>query len=60
MTKKHKADAALQARALDDDDMFKAKAPLVRTNAGGMPASIKKVLPLDRPSDQKTIHILEE
>lgn len=35
----------MRPRALDDDDMFKAKAPLARVNAGGMPASVKKVRP---------------
>ena len=40
---KPESGGALKARALDDDDMFKAKAPAARANAGGMPATTKKV-----------------
>lgn len=44
LPKKTKSESSgVRARALDDDDMFKAKAPAARFNAGGMPASLKKV-----------------
>ena len=41
--KKPKMDAGMRAQAMADDDMFQTKPPPVRANAGGMPATVKKV-----------------
>ena len=40
--KKPKPDAG-GVRAMDDDDMFRAKLPVAAPGAGGIPASLKKV-----------------
>jgi hypothetical protein len=40
--KKPRSDAG-GVRAMDDDDMFRAKLPMSAPGAGGIPASVKKV-----------------
>ena len=46
----------LKARALDDEDMFKSKTPVVRANAGGMPTTVKKVSSTQRLWKSVTFH----